>query len=114
VRQVLRAGFCEWQTLPDSVQTDNEMGLGGNPNDPFPSWLSLYLAGLGIKHIFIRSHRPTDQPQIERNYRTIDELTDNEESRQNITNLQQALIMSALTTISDSQHAQAIVSKNHR
>jgi hypothetical protein len=38
VRQVLRAGFAEWQTLPDSVLTDNEMGLGGNPTDPFPSW----------------------------------------------------------------------------
>jgi transposase-like protein len=62
VRQVLRAGFTEWQTLPDSVLTDNEMGLGGNPNDPFPSWLSLYLAGMGIKHNFIRSHQPTDQP----------------------------------------------------
>jgi hypothetical protein len=36
VRQVLRAGFTEWQTLPDSILTDNEMGLGGNPNDPFP------------------------------------------------------------------------------
>lgn len=91
VRQVLRNGFCEWQTLPDSVQTDNEMGLGGNPNDPFPSWLSLYLAGLGIKHIFIRSHRPTDQPQIERNHRTLDGLTDDEQSRQNMTNFQQAL-----------------------
>jgi len=91
VRQVLRTGFCEWQTLPDSIQTDNELGLGGNPNDPFPSWLSLYLAGLGIKHIFIRSHRPTDQPHIERNHRTIDGLTDDEESRQNITTFQQAL-----------------------
>jgi hypothetical protein len=91
VRQVLRSGFCEWETLPDSVQTDNEMGLGGNPNDPFPSWLSLYLAGLGIKHIFIRSHRPTDQPQIERNHRTLDGLTDDENSRQNIANFQMAL-----------------------
>lgn len=91
VRQVLRIGFGEWHTFPDSIQTDNEMGLGGNPNDPFPSWLSLYLAGLGIKHIFIRSHRPTDQPHIERNHRTIDGLTDDEESRQNITRFQQAL-----------------------
>ena len=91
VRQVLRSGFCEWETLPDSVQTDNEMGLGGNPNDPFPSWLSLYLAGLGIKHIFIRSHRPTDQPQIERNHRTLDGLTDDENSRQTIANFQSAL-----------------------
>ncbi|HVM72860.1 MAG TPA: hypothetical protein VMT91_13945 [Anaerolineales bacterium] len=91
VRQVLRQGFCEWKTLPDSVQTDNEMGLGGNPNDPFPSWLSLYLAGLGIKHVFIRSHRPTDQPQIERNHRTLDGLTDDEDSRRDIPSFQQAL-----------------------
>ena len=31
VRQVLRSGFTEWQTLPDSILTDNEMRLGGNP-----------------------------------------------------------------------------------
>jgi len=91
VRQVLRAGFAEWHTLPDIVQTDNEMGLGGNPNDPFPSWLSLYLAGLGIRHTFIRSHRPTDQPQIERNHRTLDGFTEDEHSRQNMANFQLAL-----------------------
>jgi hypothetical protein len=91
VRQVLRAGFTEWQTLPDSILTDNEMGLGGNPNDPFPSWLSLYLAGLGIKHNFIRSHQPTDQPQVERNHRTLDGLTDDEHSRQDLAHFQQAL-----------------------
>ncbi len=91
VRQVLRTGFAEWQTLPDSVLTDNEMGLGGNPNDPFPSWLSLYLAGMGIKHNFIRSHCPTDQPQIERSHRTMDGLTDDESSRQNLVSFQQAL-----------------------
>ena len=91
VRQVLRTGFGEWQTLPDSILTDNEMGLGGNPNDPFPSWLSLYLAGLGIKHNFIRSHQPTDQPQVERNHRTLDGLTDDEHSRQDLTCFQHAL-----------------------
>lgn len=91
VRQVLRSGFAEWQTLPDSVLTDNEMGLGGNPNDPFPSWLSLYLAGLGIRHNFIRSHQPTDQPQVERNHRTLDGFTDDEHSRQDLSHLQQAL-----------------------
>jgi transposase-like protein len=90
-RQVLRAGFTEWQTLPDSVLTDNEMGLGGNPNDPFPSWLSLYLAGLGIKHNFIRSHQPTDQPQVERNHRTLDGFTQDEHSRQDLDCFQQAL-----------------------
>lgn len=91
VRQVLRAGFAQWQTLPDSVLTNNEIGLGGNPNDPFPSWLSLYLAGLGIKHNFIRSHRPTDQPQVERCHRTMDGLTYDECSRQDLINFQQSL-----------------------
>jgi transposase len=91
VRQVLRAGFAEWQTLPDSVLTDNEMGLGGNPTDPFPSWLSLYLAGLGIQHRFIRPHRPTDQPQIERHHRVLDGLTDDEHSRQDLPSFQVAL-----------------------
>ena len=89
VRQVLRIGFTEWGTLPDSVLTDNEMGLGGNPNNPFPSWLSLYLAGLGIKHNFIRSHRPTDQPQVERNHRTLDGFTDDEHSRQDVMHFQE-------------------------
>ena len=91
VRSVLRIGFMEWQTLPNSVLTDSEMGMGGNPTDPFPSWLSLYLAGLGIKHNFIRSHQPTDQPQIERNHRTLDGLTEDEHSRRNLSNFQQAL-----------------------
>jgi len=91
VRQTLRAGFAEWHTLPDIVQTDNEMGLGGNPNDPFPSWLSLYLAGLRIKHTFIRPHRPTDQPQIERNHRTLDGFTEDKHSRQNMENFKMAL-----------------------
>jgi len=91
VRQVLRAGFAEWHTLPDSVLTDNEMGLGGNPTDPFPSWLSLYLAGLGVKHNFIRAHRPTDQPQIERQHRALDGFTDDADSRQDLTHFQRAL-----------------------
>jgi hypothetical protein len=53
--------------------------------------LSLYLAGLGIKHNFIRSHQPTDQPQVERNHRTLDGFTDDEHSRQDLTSFQQAL-----------------------
>jgi transposase InsO family protein len=90
VRQVLRAGFAEWKTLPDSVMTDNEMSLGGNPNDPFPSWLSLWLAGLGIKHVFIRSHCPKDQAQIERQHRTLDGFTFSEEDRQTVEHFQKA------------------------
>ncbi len=70
VREVLRAGFTEWQTLPDGVVTDNELSLGGSPTDPFPSLLTLWLVGLGVRHIFIRPHCPTDQAQVERTHRT--------------------------------------------
>ncbi len=90
VRQVLRAGFAEWKTLPDSVMTDNEMSLGGNPNDPFLSWLSLWLAGLGIKHVFIRSHCPKDQAQIERQHRTLDGFTFSQEDRHTVGSFQKA------------------------
>jgi len=49
----MRGAFTEWQTMLDSVQTDNEMGLGGNPNDPFPSWLTLWRAEPGIRSSLI-------------------------------------------------------------
>lgn len=91
VRFVFRIGFTEWQTLPDSVLTDNELGLGGHPSDPFPSSLTLWLTGLGIRHDFIRPHTPTDQPQIERNHRTLDSFTFDEDSRANIEAFQQSL-----------------------
>lgn len=91
VRQVLRQAFCEWQTMPDCVQTDNEMSLGGNPNDPFPSWLTLWLAGLGIRHSFIRSHRPTDQAEVERCHRTMDAFSDDDDSRANMESFQASL-----------------------
>jgi transposase-like protein len=91
IRQVLRTGFTEWQTMPDAVLTDNELCLAGAPTDPFPSKLTLWLRGLGIVHHFIRPHCPTDQPHIERNHRTLDGFTLDEESRANLPNLQQAL-----------------------
>lgn len=91
VRQVLRLAFIEWRTLPERVQTDNELGLAGHPTDPFPSSLTLWLVGLGVSHRFIRPHTPTDQPQIERNHRTIDGFTFDEESRANLSAFQQAL-----------------------
>ncbi len=91
VRQVLRLGFTLWKTLPDSVQNDNEMSLGGNPNDPFPSSLTLWLAGLGVRHTFIRSHRPTDQAAVERAHRTMDAFSDDPDSRANLDAFRQAL-----------------------
>lgn len=91
IRQVLREAFAEWRTLPDSVCTDNELVLAGTPCDPFPSKLTLWLRGLGVKHDHIRPHCPTDQPQVERNHRTLDNFTRDEDSRANVTCLQQAL-----------------------
>lgn len=91
VRAVLRQSFTEWQTLPDEVQTDNELGLAGAPTDVFPSHLTLWLRGLGVTHRFIRPGQPTDQPQIERNHRTLDGLTLDEQALQNQSTLQSAL-----------------------
>ena len=91
VRGVLRGGFTEWQTMPDSVKTDNELGLAGSPNDPYPSQLTLWLVGLGIKHCFIRPGCPTDQPEIERNHRTLDNFALDDEALSDTEHLQQAL-----------------------
>jgi transposase-like protein len=37
VRGVIRGAFARWQTLPDALQTDNEVCLGGQPSDPRPA-----------------------------------------------------------------------------
>ena len=91
VRGVLRSAFTEWQTMPDSVLTDNELGLAGGPNDPFPGKLTLWLVGLGIRHRFIRPGQPTDQPHIERNHRTLDGLALDEQALTDCSHLQQSL-----------------------
>ena len=91
IRSVLRLAFTEWQTLPEQVRTDNELCLGGHPNDPFQSKLTLWLCGLGVAHEFILPHRPTYQAQVERNHRTLNDLTLNEESRSDLPAFQRAL-----------------------
>jgi transposase InsO family protein len=91
IRQVLRAAFNEWQTLPDAIQTDNEAVLAGQPTDPFPSLLTLWLRGLGVIHQFIRPNTPTDQAQVERDHRTLDNFALDAESQANVAALQQAL-----------------------
>jgi hypothetical protein len=75
VRQVIRSAAAEWETLPDALQTDNEVCLAGLPSDPLPSPLTLWLRGLGVAHQFSRPATPTDQAQIERTHRTLDNLT---------------------------------------
>jgi transposase-like protein len=75
LRQVIRSAAARWETLPDALQTDNEVCLAGLPTDPLPSQLTLWLCGLGVPHAFSRPGRPTDQAQIERTHRTLDNLT---------------------------------------
>lgn len=91
VQAVLRQAFQEWHTLPDSILTDNELGLAGSPQELFPGRLTLWLRGLGILHRRIRPHRPTDQPHIERQHRTVDNFTADPASRANLDTFQAAL-----------------------
>jgi transposase-like protein len=91
VRGVIRSAFARWATLPDTLQTDNEVCLGGQPSDPMPSQLTLWLVGLGVEHRFIRPHTPTDQAQIERTHRTLDGFVGLPDRRLDLERLQQQL-----------------------
>jgi hypothetical protein len=72
VRSFLRACFAQWQLLPSELQTDGECVLVANrgPND-FPTPFTLWLEGLGVHHLVIRPHRPTDNSEVERMHRTL-------------------------------------------
>jgi hypothetical protein len=91
VRAVIRSAFTRWQTLPDSVQTDNEVCLAGSPHDPYPSQLTLWLVGLGVVHRFSRPATPTDQAQIERTHRTLDNFVGLPDQRPDLATLQMRL-----------------------
>jgi transposase InsO family protein len=73
VRSVLRMCFAHWNTLPEEIQTDNEALFVGKPQDPFPSLFSLWLHGLGIKHLTIRPGKSTDNAEVERCIRTVND-----------------------------------------
>lgn len=72
-RSTLRRCFDQWNTLPDEVQTDGESTLVTSREDGFPSDFTLWLAGLGINHLVIRSGKPTDNAEVERCHRTIND-----------------------------------------
>lgn len=74
VRAFLRTCFARWGTLPREVQTDGEPVLVGRTiKDAFPSQFTLWLKGLGIDHIVTRQGRPTDNSEVERWHRTLNE-----------------------------------------
>ena len=73
VRSVLRTCFTRWGTLPDAIQTDRETILIGQPQDSFPSIFTLWLTGLGIEHRITRPGKPTDNAEVERCHRTVND-----------------------------------------
>jgi len=73
LQTTLRAAFIYWQTRPEEVQTDGEPVFAGSAGDDFPSKFTLWLAGLGIQHRVIRAGCPTDNAEVERCHRTVNE-----------------------------------------
>lgn len=91
VRATLRTCFTRWKTLPDEIQTDGEVLFIGQPQDSFPSVFTLWLTGLGIKHLVIRPGKPTDNAEVERCHRTVNDyaVVGNEDA--SLTRLQEIL-----------------------
>lgn len=75
VRTFLRDCFTRWKVLPAELQTDGESTLVANhgPND-FPTTFTRWLEGLNIHHLVIRPRRPTDDAEVERMHRTVNEF----------------------------------------
>jgi transposase len=71
LRSVLRKCFAKWGCLPEEIQTDGESVFIGQAQDAFPSRFTLWLTGLGIQHLVIRTYQPTDNAEVERGHRTV-------------------------------------------
>jgi hypothetical protein len=89
VRSTLRRAFSHWQTLPEEIQTDGETTLVVQKGDAFPSTFTLWLTGLGIKHLV--THQVTENAEVERCHRTVNDyaIVGNEEH--SVTELQPIL-----------------------
>lgn len=73
VRETLRRCFDQWEALPTAIQTDGESTLVTHVADPFPSDFDQWLAGLGIEHRVTRAGKPTDNAEVERCHRTLND-----------------------------------------
>ena len=71
-RTALRTSFTRWGTLPEEIQTDGDTVLVARRGH-FPNIFTLWLCGLGIDHVVGRPGRPTDQAEVERCHRTLNE-----------------------------------------
>ncbi len=91
VRSVLRSCFAHWKTLPDEIQTDRETILAGKPQGSFPTRFTLWLKGLNIDHLMTRPGRPTDNAEVERCHRTVNDYVIVGNEKANVEQLQQLL-----------------------
>jgi transposase InsO family protein len=71
LQATLRAAAAHWHTLPEEVQTDNEAVFVGSTGDAFPGAFTLWLVGLGIRHLTIQPGQPTQNAAVERCHQTL-------------------------------------------
>ena len=90
IQNTLRQAFQTWGK-PLEIQTDRETVYVGSSDHNFPSPFTLWLVGLSINHVVSRSHRPTDQAQVERNHRTLADMAWIDRHFDNLDQLQAAL-----------------------
>lgn len=90
IQATLRTAFEAWGR-PAEIQTDHENVYAGANQSDFPMPFTLWLVGLGIQHYFSRERCPTDQPQIERNHRTLAEMSWKDQPPTDLADLQQQL-----------------------
>jgi hypothetical protein len=90
-RSALRACFARWQTLPDEIQSDGDTVLVGNHHTSFPTVFTLWLKGLGVEHLVTRPAKPTDNAEVERCHRTVNDYAIVGNEKAPVLDLQQIL-----------------------
>lgn len=70
----VRYCFNRWGSCPEELQTDGETVLVGRTGQHyFPTKFTLWLVGLGITQQVIPSRQPTENAEVERCHRTVNE-----------------------------------------
>jgi hypothetical protein len=90
-RSTLRACFARWQTLPEEIQSDGDTVLVGNHHQTFPTVFTLWLKGLGVEHLVTRPAKPTDNAEVERCHRTVNDYAIVGNEKASVLELQQIL-----------------------
>jgi hypothetical protein len=90
IQASLRIAFTTWG-CPAEVQTDHEDVYAGAHHGDYPTPFTLWLVGLGIRHVLSRDRRPTDQGAIERAHRILGELSWKDNPPRDLADLQQQL-----------------------